>query len=321
MTTMPCYQLISLAALLLLAKNGVQAQETACYDNLDTVFQELGAEDVDLEADKLFVLCPNTVFDIGVLEIGVGIVDGQAFIAPRSNTTFSCGEDGSSTNSCILRGGDYGVVAFGGLFFDDEEATNVVIRGLTFEGQAQSMAAIQQAGDFHFEDCIFQNSNSFAPVIVNYDPVADDANASSTYFSECVFQNNTQRARELGVEFGVMTIVGAGNEVELDDCIFRDNKYADFTIAPVGYAVSVGANNAFVMKNSCILGNDFLGAGPVVLNPDTSFVMIGNNIMAEASLLLCEFAARFPTEEDVANLAPQCVDSQVDVCRASIYEG
>lgn len=318
---MHCYQrLISLATpLLLLMCLQVQAQE--CYDNLDTIFDELGSADTDLEAEKLFVLCPNTVFEVGALVAGE-TVGGQFPIVPRSNTIISCGEDGSSANNCILRGGDYGVFAFGSVFFGDEEATNVVIRGLTFEGQTQSMAAVQQAGDFTFDDCVFQNSDSYAPILVNYDSGEVGAPASSTLFRECTFRNNTQRAREIGVEFGVMTIIGAENMVEVDDCIFTANKYSDFTVAPVGYAISLGSGNAMVLKNTCIIDNAFLGGGPVLINPNTFFVLIGNHVSTtEVSLLLCEFAARYPDQEDVDNLNPQCIPKQKDECAAPIYEG
>lgn len=90
---MHCYQrLIHLAAaLLLLLSVKVQAQE--CYDNLDAIFDELGSDGADLEAEKIFVLCPNTVFDVGTLEAGE-FVGGQIPIVPRSNTIISCGEDG-----------------------------------------------------------------------------------------------------------------------------------------------------------------------------------------------------------------------------------
>ena len=70
----------------------VAAQD--CYDNLDDVFDDI-SDDTKLNTTKRYVLCPNTVFDLGFgLPGAVGIENGQKPLTPRPNTEYSCGEDG-----------------------------------------------------------------------------------------------------------------------------------------------------------------------------------------------------------------------------------
>ena len=93
-------------------------------------------------------------------------------------------------------------------------------------------------------------------------------------------------------------------------------------MAPVGYAITVSEGAGLVYKNSCLIGNAFLGPAPVVLNENTFFVLIGSFADVTASLLFCGGAsnvARFRTEEERIDLAPQCSESQEETCMASIF--
>ena len=126
-----------------------------CYTTLDAVYA-LISDDDKLFQQKRFVICPGSVMEVGFLVPGVGIDQGQAPLIPRSNTEFTCGEDGKSDNNCIIKGGDFGLIAVPVFFRQDLSINNVQIKGFTFEGQVQYAAFVASAGDIAFIDCIIR---------------------------------------------------------------------------------------------------------------------------------------------------------------------
>jgi len=129
--------------------------QPACYDNLRDVYTYI-SDDEKLFEQKQFIICPGTVIDVGFLVPGVGLEDGQEPIVPRSNSEYLCGVDGSSDNNCIIRGGDFGVVAVPVFFRQDLSVYNVVVKGFIFEGQNQYAAFMAVPGDVSFIDCVFR---------------------------------------------------------------------------------------------------------------------------------------------------------------------
>jgi len=129
-----------------------------CYTSLDDIFEVISDDD-KLFQKKRFVICPGTVMDVGFLVPGVGIEKGQSPLIPRSNTEFLCGEDGSSENNCVIRGGDFGVIVVPVFFRQDLSVNNVLIKGFTFVGQVQYAAFLASQGDITFEDCITKVRN------------------------------------------------------------------------------------------------------------------------------------------------------------------
>lgn len=130
-----------------------------CYTSMNDILYVI-ADDNKLFTEKTFVLCPNSVIDVGYIVPGEGIKNGQAPLVPRSNSKFLCGDDGKSENNCILRGGDFGLAVIPVIFDQDTAVNNVVIRGFTFEGQKQHSFYGIMAGSIRLEDCIFRVSKS-----------------------------------------------------------------------------------------------------------------------------------------------------------------
>ena len=116
-----------------------------------------------------------------------------------------------------------------------------------------------------------------------------------------------------------MTIAGEGARVDVDDCIIYNNNYGDTSVSPVGYAIQVSNGGDLVYKNSCVIGNIFAGAGPVVLEEGSKFVLIGSYSDMTATDLVCANIARFRKEEERVNLLAQCVNTQEERCRSSLF--
>jgi hypothetical protein len=83
------------------------------------------------------------------------IENGSLPILTRSNSIYQCGEDGKSSNNCIITGGEYHVfheyVSYG-----KENKVNVVMKGLTFEDANGGGLIIAAPGDITFIDCVFR---------------------------------------------------------------------------------------------------------------------------------------------------------------------
>jgi hypothetical protein len=85
---------------------------------------------------------------------GGGVVNGMAPLVVRSNTHYVCGDDGSSANSCVLRGGQVQALSSYGMF--SEAATNCLFKGITFQNATGAGASLANVGDVTFDDCIFK---------------------------------------------------------------------------------------------------------------------------------------------------------------------
>ena len=92
-----------------------------------------------------YVICPNTVFDL------TNDVEWDL----NGNTNYLCGEDGSSTNNCIVTGGlfQFAVSSFPYGFSNKD---NILISGFTFQKAEIGNAAIASSGNFVIRDCIFK---------------------------------------------------------------------------------------------------------------------------------------------------------------------
>lgn len=111
--------------------------------------------------EATFVICPNTVYQIGFPgQIGGDpFVDGFPPLELRQNSRILCGFDGKSSNNCVLRGGQFQV--FTSIFaFNQEDKVNIEVQGLTFEDGGAGGLLMVAGGDVTFIDCIVQVSQA-----------------------------------------------------------------------------------------------------------------------------------------------------------------
>lgn len=122
-----------------------------------------------------YILCPNTVFDFGSNFEVENFTNAMEPLLPlMSNTTYSCGFDGSVDNNCVISGGHVQVA-----FHPDIILEEVAFKGVTFANSGG--IAIQALGNFYshafFIDCMFKGSRGLATVYVHYDAGRSDRRA------------------------------------------------------------------------------------------------------------------------------------------------
>jgi hypothetical protein len=140
-----------------------------CIDDLARVY-EMEANNTNPSVQRRYRLCPDTEFDLGYLNPDGEIVDGQPYLMLRPNVIYQCGDDGSRSNNCILRGGDFAVTSFYGVFDGIYESVeNTRIEGLTFVGQSLFAAVLEAAGDITFVDCAWLDQVNVAPILIQWE--------------------------------------------------------------------------------------------------------------------------------------------------------
>lgn len=138
------------------APTGWTNQKDGCFSNLMEIY-EMERAIVDPSENRRYTLCRDTTFNLGELTEDGEIVDGDAFLMLRPNVLYQCGQSGSRSNNCILKGGDFGLLSFYGLYEDVYETIeNVRIQGITFQSQRLFGAVMEAAGDIQFLDCAFK---------------------------------------------------------------------------------------------------------------------------------------------------------------------
>jgi hypothetical protein len=125
-----------------------------CFTNLTVLFEIL--ELASPFVDKEYILCPDTVFNVGFHdEDGECCERGQMSCYVKSKTHLKCGEDGSSKNNCIIRGGDFQLL-MGPQIFEETVTTEVKLSGITWEASANTGILIASQGDVTFVDNIIR---------------------------------------------------------------------------------------------------------------------------------------------------------------------
>jgi hypothetical protein len=126
--------------------------EPDCYEDLNNI----GLREKVLSTDQLaigrtYVLCPDTVFFMGILNQNI-FEGGFDAIIPRPNVHYKCGTSGSSANNCRLLTGSAAILSAAG----DPLHTNVTFEGLTIESSVVAGVVAALPGDLTFVDCIFK---------------------------------------------------------------------------------------------------------------------------------------------------------------------
>lgn len=114
---------------------------------------------LDTSFPRAYVLCPNTDFEVGVLDWNRRIQGGQPPLHLRENLSVRCGTNGKRENGCRIRGGDVQVDGTATIGIPKRSLTNVRIEGVTFYNATQHNVWIDQPGNVHFEDCEFRVSS------------------------------------------------------------------------------------------------------------------------------------------------------------------
>jgi hypothetical protein len=128
--------------------------EGKCITNLTWIFIDVFLKG-QFEPRK-YHLCPNTTYEIGLDEMSHCCLENKfpPFVL-RSYTEFICGDDGKSSNNCIIHGGDFQIMS-NQHEFTGEPSKEIKFRGVTFANALLMQILIANEGDFYFDDCIFK---------------------------------------------------------------------------------------------------------------------------------------------------------------------
>jgi hypothetical protein len=129
--------------------------EGKCIDNITLIMQDIALKG-PFELKKYHV-CPNRTFEIGLDELGHCCLDGKypPFLPLRGYSEFICGDDGWSTNNCVISGGNVQISSAQD-DYPGETIKGVVFRGFTFQKAQFINVLLANEGDILFDDCVFK---------------------------------------------------------------------------------------------------------------------------------------------------------------------
>ena len=156
------------------------AQDTSCFTNTTVLFDYLAGV-ADGSDDITVVLCPDTVFSIGNLDDGASQVEGGTMpLIAFPRVRYLCGEDGSSTNNCILENGDIQFWSPPGAAIE-----SVMLQGITFRNATFASILLQGSGQISFIDCIIRVSAVCNAMVGHGYPIPDTNLWFATGSHEC----------------------------------------------------------------------------------------------------------------------------------------
>jgi len=290
----------------------------------DDCFQDLGEIQAlergieDASTTRMYVLCPGTTFDIGVWTEEGEIKNGQPFLALRPNVIYQCGHDGSRSNNCILKGGDFGLASYYEVYDGIHEAVpGVQIQGLTFESQNMFSVILKSAGDITFTDCAFKGNSNSVPVLIQWDENDDVASDNRRLeelkqvvtFQDCVFRDNFV---DDSLSFPGIIENTFNSELIVKNCLFQDNIYgSNNNLSGTGYAIR--SFGPLTLESTCFIDNVFLNNGPVLVY-GAQYSAYDNYVESSQKDLTCELGALFSSQDDLTETTPTCESSDASVC-------
>jgi hypothetical protein len=158
----------SLAFVLAFALTPIESQSTECMATINALeLREsiVAQTDPTFQEPRTYVLCPSSIFNIGILDADNKPLNGQEFIRARPNLHLKCGDDGKVENNCFVTGGDIHVD--GTSFLGNTVATieNVTMEGITFTNAKKYSVWATKQGEITFIDCSFTVSNLFFKIL------------------------------------------------------------------------------------------------------------------------------------------------------------
>ena len=129
-----------------------------CVNDIGTIAQRESLV-TDTSFPRSYTLCPNTDFEIGYLDFNNRVTSGQPMLPLQSNMRVQCGDDGSRSNGCRIRGGSVQVDGTDYFEFGPRLIKDVVLEGITFFNTSMHSAWLNQPGDIVFRDCEFRVRN------------------------------------------------------------------------------------------------------------------------------------------------------------------
>jgi hypothetical protein len=291
-----------------------------CFDDLGEI-QALERGVKDTSVTRMYALCPGTIFDMGVWTEEGEIINGQPFLALRPNVIYRCGHDGHRSNDCILKGGDFGLASYDGVYDGiHETVSGVEIQGLTFQSQNLFSVVLKSAGDITFKGCAFKGNSNNVPVLMQWDGKKDVLSESRRLeesekskqvvtFQDCVFRDNFV---DDSLSYPGIIENTFDSELIVSNCLFQDNSYGNNNnLASTGYAIR--SFGPLTLESTCFIDNVFLHHGPVLVYGE-EFSAYDNYVESSQGDLTCELGALFSSKDDMTEATPSCQSSDASVC-------
>jgi len=268
-----------------------------CVDSLNDIYEAEQAVDDD-NVVRVYILCPETTYTVAdSFNDGAPSDNGQYPLSiTRPNIHIQCGEDGDSSNNCVLEGGHAQLVMKNSYFSDLGDLIkieNAIVQGVTFTDGKTSNILVEGEGNLVIFDCVFRDNTNVSPVSIipvfdgvmstfgvdtagqgtagdnTTDTNLEEKGKSGTHktnvvMSGCVFLDNVIWPYS-GETIEGLVRISQGANVEISDSIFMRTTTQHDEETKLEYQI-FNEGGRLALNNNCFLDNDDTIAPVVNLN-------------------------------------------------------
>eukprot|EP00977_Amphora_coffeiformis_P029902 scaffold43448_cov199-Amphora_coffeaeformis.AAC.3 len=232
---------------------------------LTTQLRIRSGKDPDFSGFADIRLCPRMTYYVTKYFDDDPVQGDSPPLLAQSNTRFSCGDNGSLEDRCIMTGNQGGTLLAvnSDLAFEEKAASNVTFEGITFERPVARIVDLFNAGEITFKNCLFRFTTQFVPIIIDYRPEPSDTTSQQIVtFDGCIFENlDYSNARQFFLKpeaytdaSSLVMITEPQNKVIFRDCVFRSNQPIEL---PSGLITSQGGE--IEIERTCFYSNPEAG--------------------------------------------------------------
>ena len=267
-----------LIAAVSLASVGVVAADDHCYTSTAAMLE------AQATGVKELIICPNTTIDIGLPadDTFSSFTGGDFPLAVIDNgVTIKCGDDGKSTNNCVLNGGfaqfatSPMLAQVPGLMITTD---NLLVQGLTFTGALTTLPGLDDRAislsapgqNMVFDDVVVENIKGLQIFTMAFNGLGDPALFPSGSASVTV-KNSVFRQ----VTYGIDVVYNRNQTVILDNVVFEDVTYDPILAGNTSSEVIFASGGELQVLNTEFTNVGFNRAVVVIRGEDTKYTISG----------------------------------------------
>jgi len=251
---------------------------------------------------------------VASLDINMEPINGEAIIRVRPNVHIKCGDEGLSSGTCNVYGGDVQVDATD-LMGETLPATNVTFEGVTFMQTKKYSIWGNKQGNITFIDCHFKgNREAEAPVLADYYKPSDENSMLEMTFIDCLFDNNRYFGKPAYP--ALITSNGIQNKIVVANSFFTNNDMIFNNTDADKISFLIESSGPLELYDNCFQDNKVGVANAASYSEDTPISV--RNFGEGSSGGACNYLASFETDRQYELFQPRCLVFESNFCTALV---
>jgi hypothetical protein len=131
-------------------------------------------------------------------------------------------------------------------------------------------------------------------------------------FEGCLWYDNSSGPKTGSTNYGLIFAETAYNDIVVIGNTIARNSFGDPADTLEGYAINIVQGSTLQIENTCLIDNDFIGPGSIIMQSADDLVGDVDNYATSDPDAICDWVAIVPEGGDNQN--PQCIEAGSDTC-------